>query len=98
MQLEVFGDLAVAVYAGAIGGNDRKRHSGQILPFAIEVEGGLNPCAYADNHPLRFADPLELTSNKRGPGLCNGTDCVEPRFDPSSKDQKPLPQPEPKKK
>ena len=61
------------------------------MPFAIGVESGLNPCAYADNHPLRFADPLGLTSNKRGPGLCNGTDCVEPPFDPSSKDQKPSP-------
>lgn len=69
-----------------------------LQPDPIGLAGGVNPYTYVENNPLRFVDPLGLTSNKRSPGLCNGTDCVEPPFDPSSKDPKPSPQPDREKK
>ena len=60
------------------------------------VASGQTIYVYVKGNPLRYVDPTGLITNSRGPGLCSGTDCVDPSFDltPGGGGIGPSPQPD----
>jgi RHS repeat-associated protein len=63
----------------------------------IGLIGGINLYAYVESNPIQFADRFGLVRNTRGPGICRGTDCVEPPFEPTPDGEGVGPAPQPKR-
>jgi RHS repeat-associated protein len=55
----------------------------------IGLQGGLNRYIYGDANPISSIDANGLQTT--GPTICNGTDCIDPPFDPSPDGPAPSP-------